>query len=817
MTKNQLLIVFMFLCSVGVLANGIKGKVTDSNNKPLSGASVRILNSSFGTVTNELGEYAIQKVKGKVVVEFSFIGYKSFTKELDSNEEVKLDVVLEQSAFVYDDVVVAATRAKEDDPFAVTTISKAEMQERQVGEALPVLLNVAPSVVSFTENGTPFGNTAFRVRGSDATRINITIDGVPVNDQESQAVFWVNMTDFAQSTEDIQIQRGVGTSTNGTAAFGASVNLQTNGYAQEAFGEASIMMGSFNTSKVSAQVNTGLVKDHFVFNARLSKLSSDGYVDYSGMNNQSYFVSGGYFSDKTKIRLKVFGNEEHTDISWWGIDKETLESDRTFNPAGWWTDKDGNEHYYKDQKDNYWQNHFHLNLTQELSENLSLNATGFYTKGKGYYEQMKTDEDYADYGFATDSFIVGNGNSGIDTTLFSSNLTRQKWLDNDFYGGNISLNYENNGWNGIFGASMNRYDGDHFGKILWAEYNPGIATKHEWYRNNSIKDDFSSFIKVTKQFTDNWSVYGDIQYRNIQYTMKGQLDDLDMLDMDQEYNFLNPKAGVTFVKDNHTAFASYAMANREPSRATITDAAQDLTAIPTHETLHDFELGYSYRATQYAINVNGYYMLYKDQLVPTGEKNKVGYDILTNVPESYRMGIELAAIYTPVLWFKWEINATLSKNIIEDFTEYVYLDTDWGELDEPYLYNRGNTPIAYSPNVIGANILTFYPVKGLTASLTSKYVSEQYFENTGLDVAKLDAYFVNDIMIGYKFPVKGVEYIELKFKVNNVFNVDYIGNALGGKGLALDKSTDEVVETWRWAAYYPQAFRNFLVQLNVRF
>lgn len=820
--KNQLLIVFMLLISLGLQANSISGVVTDGQKEPLSGASVRILNSSFGTVTNENGEYSIPKVNGGVVVQVSFVGFKTASIETEVKGEDKLDIVLEEASLVYDDLIVTATRVRENDPFASTLITKDQLQEQKAGEELPVLLNVTPSVVSYTENGTPFGNTAFRVRGSDPSRINITVDGVPLNDPESQAVFWVNMTDFTESVQDIQIQRGVGTSTNGTAAFGASVNIQTTGFDEEGYGIASATLGSYNTTKLSGQVNTGLIKDHFVFNARLSKLSTDGYVEHSGMEHNSYFLSGGYFSDKTTIRLKVFGNEEHTGISWWGVPDYMLTDYRNYNPAGEWVDRNGEQQYYEDQKDNYWQDHVHLNWTQQLNEKLSMNTTLFYTRGKGYYEQMQSannwgDMSYAFYGFPEDSFLIGDGNGGIDTVLYESNTTRQKWLDNHFYGGNFSLNYTNDRFNGVFGISGNRYDGEHFGKVLWVEYNPGIPTGHEWYRSHSIKDDYSAFVKGNLQLTSSLSAYADLQFRSIHYTMNGVLDDDNLIDVDLNYNFYNPKAGLTYTTTHHQAFVSYAMAGREPSRANIKDAAQDLTSLPQPETLHDFELGYTYRQTQFSVKANAFYMLYKDQLVPTGEKNSVGYDIMTNVPESYRAGIELAGIYTPFSWLKWEANATFSKNQIKDFTEFVYYDENWAELPEPYRYNRGNTPISFSPDLVAASIFTFYPVKGITAAITSKYVSEQYYDNTGSDAALIDAYFVNDLMLSYQFKLKGMQYVELKFKVNNVLDTDYIGNGYGGKDLLLNTTTNEVTEEWRWAYYYPQAFRNYLVQLNVRF
>lgn len=821
--KTQIISIVLLFITLCMSANSIHGKVTDQQNKPLTGASIRIQNSGFGAVTDENGEYSIQKLNGKVLVEVSFVGFKTEIKEVIVAGDEQVNVVLQEAPFVYNDVVVSATRAQNKSPFAYTNISKKELDEKKNGEELPFVLNTSPSVVTFSENGTPFGNTGFRVRGSDPSRVNVTVDGIPLNDAESQAVFWVNMSDFTESVEDIQIQRGVGASTNGAASFGASVNIQTKGYNADAFGEVSTVLGSYNTFKRNAQVNTGLINEHYVFNARLSKLTSDGYMQHSGMDHQSYFMSGGYFSDKTIFQIKLFGNEEHTDISWWGVPDYMLSSDRTYNPAGEYEDKDGIINYYDKQQDNYVQTNLHAHLTQEITEKLKLNAAFHYTWGKGYYQQIQDDgnwlhdADYAYYGFPNTQFI--HPESG-DTTS-ASDIARQKWLDNDFYGGTFSLEYNEHFGNIVLGGAANRYDGQHFGKVLWAEFNPGIPVDYEYYRSHSVKDELSMFAKAQINISENWFGYTDLQFRAINYTINGMNGSRNKpdLDMKHSYNFFNPKLGISYLNKEHQAFASFGVANREPTRANYVDAVGDAGAAPLSERLFDTELGYQYTRANLSIKTNLFYMSYKDQLVPTGEKNSVGYDIMTNVEKSYRAGIEVEASYKPISWFKWDLNMTLSDNKIIDFIEYnTAYDADyWNKLDLNVATKRGNTNIAYSPNAIGASILTFYPLKGLSTGLVSKYVGSQYFDNTQQDAAKLNAYFVNDFMISYKLPLKFMDFVEVKFKVNNLFDEDYISNAYGGKDLVQQSEGSTVFDEARWTYYFPQAFRNYLLQLKFRF
>jgi len=824
MMKKIFVLAFILGAFSSVFAqNRITGMVVDQYQQALEGVSVSVKNSPLGAVTNADGSFILEKVKPSAELQFSCLGYESTTVKVSNIDAGKVNIVLALAPIVYDDFEVTATRAGDDAPFAINNIDAEELEKRNGGAELPELLKLSPSVVTSTENGLPFGNTKFRIRGSDPTRINVTVDGIPLNDAESQAVFWVNMTDVTESVSDIQIQRGVGASTNGAASFGASVNMQTKGYDANSYAEFSSYAGSYNTFKNSVQANTGLIKDHFVFNARLSTLASDGYINHSGLDHKSYFFSGGYFSDKTTFRVKVFGNEEHTGISWWGVTADDMANyGRQYNIAGVYSDKAGDTHYYEDQKDNYWQNHIHAHFSHKFSEALRLKAAVHYTHGEGYYEQFQDDDNwlhdakYEDYGLANASFIKPESGD----TIYASDMTRQKWLDNDFYGGTFSLEYDVNDLQLVFGASGNRYDGDHYGTLLWAEYNPGIPVDYQYYFNNSIKDDLGAFAKATYNVNSQLAAYADLQYRYVSYDAVGDNSDVDKPDLDihEDYSFVNPKAGLVYSTGQHRTFASFGVSNREPSRANLKDAVGDAASQPVAETLYDTELGYQFSASSFTAAANVFYMNYKDQLVPTGQKNSVGYEIMTNVDESYRAGVELSAAYMPVDWLKWDANVTLSQNKIIDFTEYntYYDEWYWNELDYKGT-DRGNTNIAYSPNVVGASALTFYPVENLSVMLNSKYVGEQYFDNTSQEEAKLDAYFVNDLMLAYKLPLDIVEYVELKLMVNNIFDVDYISDAYGGKDMVAKEGSTTEFDEARWTYYFPQAFRNYAVKMVVRF
>ncbi len=811
----QLFLMFLFpMLMLGADRTNLSGTVQDEQGAPITGASVVLKGTSLGTYTDSDGGFLIRNIRVQVyTIEVSHLGYHTSQKKINLDETNSLSVTLKEKSIKSEAVIIKATRASKNAPFAIDNIDEAAIEEG-TGEEIPYLLNISPSVVPYSENGTPLGNTAFRVRGTDPSRLNVTVNGIPLNDAESQTVFWVNMSDFAESTESMQLQRGVGTSTNGAAAFGASLNLQTKTYTENPEAKISSAVGSFNTFKNSAMVSSGLINNKFAFDARISKVLSDGYIEHSGLDHNSMYLSGGYFGEKTMLKAIVWRNEEHTQISWWGVPSDSIETNRTFNPAGVYYDENGNKKYYDDQADNYTQTHFQLHFSRDISKDLVLNLAGHYTKGAGYYEQYQDDANwlhdsyFSQYGLSNLYYL----NPRDSSTVYQSDLIRQRWLDNDFYGGTMSLNYKSEKLDIILGGAINRYEGKHFGEIIWAEKNPGIEKNYEYYLNNSVKSEWNFYGKVNYEVFDQFFAYGDLQYRHINYTLDGITDKQDSMNIRNTYPFFNPKIGLFYQMNRQKIYASFAIANREPTRANLKDAVDAPRSSPKPETLYDTELGYQFFARYVSLSLNAFYMQYKNQLVPTGEKSDVGYDIMTNVPVSYRAGIEVAASIKPLQSLKWSVNTTFSHNKISNFKEYLtyYLPDYW--TDTAYIgHDRGSTNLAYSPNITGISLLTWYFDWNMSISLITSYVGEQYFDNTSDENAKIDDYLLNDVAIAYHIPLKNfVKMAAIKLKINNIANTDYIANAYGGKDIVGGKPT-------RWTYYYPQAGINYFVELNIKF
>jgi len=688
-----------------------------------------------------------------------------------------------------DEVLVSAVRVTAKTPVSFSNLNKKEIKYRNLGQDIPVLMNYLPSVVTTSDAGNGVGYTGIRVRGSDATRVNVTINGIPYNDSESHGTFWVNMPDFASSVESLQLQRGVGTSTNGAGAFGASLNMLTDSYSDEASGEISSSFGSFNTLKNTVKFSTGLMNNHFEIAGRLSALQSDGYIDRANSDLKSYFLQGTYIGKATLIKALVFGGTEKTYQAWYGIDAATLESDRTFNPAGMFIDEFGKARFYDNQTDNYQQDHYQLHWNEKIAANWSTNLAFHYTKGKGYYEEYKEDQDFADYGFA--SILVA-------PTVNTTDLVRQRWLDNDFYGTTFSAHYKTEKLDLILGGGWNKYEGDHFGKVIWARFASQSELGDHYYDDFSTKTDGNLFAKANYKVSDKWSLFGDLQVRNVTYKANAVETGL----VNDTFNFFNPKAGVTYkLNDINSLYFSYARANREPNRTDYENGS------PKPEKLDDFELGWRYLSDKIKLNANGYYMKYQDQLVLTGELNDVGAPIRTNSGDSYRVGIELDA--TIQLSEKWLLqpNVTLSQNKNKDF----YFTRDG------VLQNLGDTNIAFSPNVVAGNRLAFMPVSHFQISLYSKFVSEQYMANIDSDGSKLDSYFVNDLNVSYEFRPKSIfKSILVTALVNNIFNLKYVSN---GYFYTYDDdySNPPAITTIEGAGYYPQAGINFLAGLTLKF
>ncbi|SNS57048.1 iron complex outermembrane recepter protein [Ekhidna lutea] len=713
-----------------------------------------------------------------------------------------------------DDVIVYATRANENTPTTYSEISKDEIKNVNLGQDLPILLNLSPSLVTTSDAGAGVGYTGLRIRGSDATRINVTINGIPVNDSESHGVFWVNMPDFASSVDNIQIQRGVGTSTNGAAAFGASVNLQTNVPSQDAYAEVNNSFGSFNTRKHTLMYNTGLLNNKWSFESRLSKIASDGYIDRAESDLQSYFLSGGYYGDKTIVKALAFGGHEVTYQSWWGTPQAVLENDRdgieevianngytqeqaeNIRTAG----RTFNYYLYDNEVDNYKQDHYQLHFSHQLNDALTFNAAGHYTYGRGYFEQFRNDDDFSDYGL--ENVELG------DTTITSTDLIRRRWLDNDFYGTTFSLNYLKDDFDITLGGAWNKYDGDHFGEIIWAQYASNSDIRHRYYDNVGLKTDFNAYLKFNYQLND-LNLFADMQVRNIDYETVGIDSDLRAISVGGDYTFFNPKVGATYtLNETSNVYASFAVSNREPVRNDFVDAPNGVT--PKHETLNNLEVGYRKFGQAFSIQANYYLMDYKNQLVLTGELNDVGSSVRQNVPNSYRTGVELVGSYKLTDQLQWEANVTLSKNKIKNFTEILYnYGPGWDEFNVEETQLK-DTDISFSPNVIGGSRLTFSPIDGFEASLMSKYVGKQYLDNTSNDTRRIDAYFVNDFRLSYDFSMPSVKNVNISLLVNNILSEEYSSN---GYTFGYAAGSYVVRENY----YYPQAGRNFLLALNLRF
>jgi len=792
----------MLLLQTGLMAQfSIKGKITDrSNGKTLPGASIMLNNTFKATASNADGSYALSKLsRGSYILKVSFIGYQTVEKQLDINGDLNFDVSLEPMVYMSDEIIVRASRENSLSNNTKTQISQAEIKNKNTGQDLPYLLSMTPSVVLTSDAGAGIGYTGMRIRGSDLSRINVTLNGVPVNDGESQGVFFVDLPDLASSVDNIQIQRGVGTSTNGAAAFGASINIKTDEFSSVPYAELNSAAGSFNTLKSSLKFGSGLINGKWNFNGRVSTINSDGYVDRASSDLKSTYMSGSYYGEKDILKAVVILGKEKTYQAWYGIPKDSLQTNRTYNPAGEILDADGNIiDYYDNQTDNYWQNYYQLHYAHEFNKSLTISSSGFYTRGYGYYESYKNNKKFSSFGM--NDTILGSD------TVSRSDMITQKWLDNNFYGLNFSLIYRAFPLNLTVGGGWNQYDGDHYGKIVWAQ----IARKNDfdrsWYFNSGLKTEANVFAKAEYALTDNISAFADMQFRHISYKIKGTHDDLRDLTQEHDFNFFNPKAGMSYKFDeNNNLFVSAALTSREPNRSVYRDADKGVEVKP--ERLSDYELSYVYANTKLSLGTNIYFMNYKDQLVLTGKINNVGAAIMQNVEKSYRLGIEFQAAWNVISYFKWNMNASLSRNKIQSFTAYV---DDWDAWGEQRVEEYESTNISFSPSVIANNELKLIPFKNLALSFTSTYVGKQFVDNTSDNSRKLDAYFVNNVHLNYSLETNFVERIEFLIALNNIFGEKYASNAWVYRYYTDNQEYD-------MSGYYPQAGFNFMAGINITF
>ncbi|TSE10067.1 TonB-dependent receptor [Aquimarina algiphila] len=705
-----------------------------------------------------------------------------------------------------DEVLVKSVRVEADSPITHSNVSKEELATRNLGQDIPILLNYLPGVVTTTDAGTGVGYTYIRVRGSDASRVNVTLNGIPFNDAESQGTFWVNLPDFASSIENLQLQRGVGTSTNGSGAFGASLNLLTDAVSEEASAEISNSFGSFGTRRHNVKFSTGLLNEHIEIAGRLSAIASDGYVDRASSDLKSYFLQGSYVDDGTLIKAVAFGGHEITYQSWNGIDQATLDNNRRFNPIGFQYDGEGNlQGFYENEEDNYKQDHYQLHWNQKYNNNWSTNLGLNYTYGRGFFEQYVDEWYYANVLFSDQATLEFLGVDPVTVNgqeITATDYIRRRWLDNDFYVINASANYKNNSFDIDFGVFYSHYDGDHFGEIIWSENPIGFNAGDNYYFGNGKKDEFTIFGKTTYRVNDKWSAFLDLQGRFVGYETSGLTSDRVPLEVDERYDFFNPKLGATFqLNTANQLYASYARANREPRRSDFENG------VNTAERLNDIELGWRLKANKTTVNTNIYYMWYKDQLVLTGALDDVGAPIRTTSGESYRLGIEIDANIIISDKFTIKPNVALSTNKNKDFITS----------RDGSLVNLGDTNISYSPDIVAGNMFIYQPIENLQLGFLSKFVGEQYMGNIDSETSKLDSFFINDLNIVYEIKsIPVFKSIVLTGLVNNIFDSEYVSN---GYFFTFDDdfSNPGTITTVEGAGYYPQAGINFLLGATLKF
>jgi iron complex outermembrane recepter protein len=795
----------------------ISGKVTDPDQRPLAGATVQLVGTNRAVATSEQGEFNFAQIqKGQYLLKVSFVGHRALEQELVVSQDVQLNLVLEPVYRHSEDILVEATRAGELTPTTFTNVKRADLDKLNQGQDIPFLLNFTPSVVATSDAGAGIGYTGLRIRGSDPTRINVTINGIPLNDSESQGVFWVNMPDMASSTESIQIQRGVGTSTNGAAAFGATINLQTNTLKEEPYAEMVNGIGSFGSRRHTVSVGTGLLDNKWTVDARLSKIDSDGFMDRAFSDLSGYYLSAGYHGKNTVIKALMFGGRERTYQAWYGVPESRLRNDAeamelTVEAEGWNSfqrdnlinsnSRTYNPYTYDNEIDNYGQDHYQLHFSHKVNPQLIFNMAGHYTRGAGYFEQFRFNDRFSRYGL--DPVQIG------DEVISRSDIVRRRWLDNHFYGATGSVHYDDARLNVVLGGAINNYVNDHFGEIIWARVAGPTNIRDRYYDNTGEKFDVSSFLKVGYKLTDQLYAFADMQVRNIRYKTNGLDKDRLPIDISRNWWFANPKAGFSYqVREGATAYVSYSVGNREPVRSDMIDAQQ--TVVPVPERLHNWELGYRQTGKKVSYGANAYLMSYNNQLIITGELNDVGAALRTNVDDSYRAGIEMEAGYRFSKKLHWMANLTLSQNKIRSFTEVEYRYTDdYSDLEIVEIEHR-NTDIAMSPNVIAGSIITYEPLEGVEVNFLSKYVGRQFLDNTSNVNRSLDAYFVNDVRISYSWKPRFMQELSLALLVNNVFNLEYESN---GYTWGYFRGETDLRQNY----FYPQAGTNFMLSLAARF
>ncbi|ALD20131.1 TonB-dependent receptor [Hymenobacter sp. DG25A] len=805
----------------------VSGQVTDARTgSALPGATILLDGTVVGT-TDATGAFLMPAVPpGAHVLRISFLGYTALEQRVQGQpREQRVSPALQPGGVLTGEALVTASRANERTATAYTNVSKQEVAQRNFGQDLPYLLDQTPSVIVNSDAGAGVGYTDIRIRGTSNTGINMTINGVPLNDPESHGSFLVNLPDLASSINSIQVQRGVGTSQNGGAAFGASINISTLEMRPEAYGETQNTYGSFNTWKNNVSFGTGLLNGHFTMDGRLSRIASDGYMNRASSDLKSYYLSAGYQQKNTLLKFITFSGREKTYQAWNGVPEPAITGNRQllqqFIDNGELSEVDAarvlqegrrySYYTYDNQTDNYQQNHYQLHLSQGLGQDWNLGAALHLTRGFGYYESYRANRKLANYGLA--NVVLG------DTTIKRTNLIDRKWLDNYFYGGTFALNYQpqaNDKLQATVGGAWNRFLNDHYGEVIWAQYTSNGSMRHRYYFNDATKTDYNAYARATWQVLPRLGVYGDVQVRHIKYQIDGIEDDQNNVTTRASYTFFNPKAGATFaVGTGQQLYASYAVGQREPVRADFTDRpAGDQTA--KAERLHDYEAGYRFSQpalsllgtnTAVRFEANYFYMRYRNQLVATGQLNDVGTALRTNVARSYRTGLELTGFVSAQDKISLSSTLTLSRNRILN-----YRDVTYNANYEPVVADQARTTtVSYSPSTISAHTLEGQPLKGLRVALLYKTVSRQYLDNSTSEDRRIKPYQVMDLRLRYTIRPVVVKEIELGVLVNNVLNRNYVAN---GYTYGYPDTTGEQ-QTFNW--YFPQATRNFLASVGVKF
>lgn len=751
--------------------HAIEGSVRQaSDGRPLAGATVQVKGLPRIVSTDEFGFFRIDKLKeGTVELVVRFVGFEEVTQSVTVPASEPVEIRMNESSILTDEVVVSATRAGDKTPSTYSNVSGTSIRKQNFGQDLPFLLNWTPSVVTTSDAGAGIGYTGIRIRGSDATRVNVTINGIPYNDSESQGTFWVDIPDIASSTQSVQIQRGVGTSTNGAGAFGASINLQTNSLVTDPYTEIVAAAGSFGSQRYTVKAGTGLMDDHWSFDVKLSSIRSDGYIERASSDLGSYYFSAGYRAKNTVIKAITFGGTERTYQAWYGVDPVTMETNRRMNFAGAIYNPDGSiARYYENQVDDYRQDHYQLHVSQQLNNHWNANVSLHFTHGRGFYEEYHQGMAFSDLGLPPLTLK--------DTTLNTTDAVVRKWLDNNFYGGTFALHYDGEKSHVTVGGAFNQYGhARHFGDIQWMQYAGNVPPGYEYYRGESTKNDFNVYTKWTYQLTPSINTFADAQLRLVNYKTRGVRDDQTAYDVQDDFTFFNPKAGVNWVITPKTsAYISYAIAHREPNRSDYLDG----TTKPRAETLGNLEAGYRLRGGRFIFEGNYYLMNYTDQLVLTGQLDNAGYPIRANVGSSYRTGVELTGAFKVTQRLNWGINTTLSAN-----------------------HNENKKNIILSPSVIAGSQLSWSAFAGLEATWMSKYVGTQFLDNTERAELSLAAYWVNDLRLSYSFAPLHLKEMQLSLLINNLFDTMYISNGYVYYDVPY---------------YYPQAGRNFMAMISLR-